>query len=142
MRVIECRSCGTPYRIKPQAFEDNAYPNKIHCVKCWSKPAKSSSVYVGSGKRSNHSSRSNTVFDKETGNEFQTVYEVGDSVFINTDKYGVLLVQILDTECWNNGEHIFYTVDAKGTVVDYVEEEEIFNSAEEATSSGAIIKVF
>lgn len=147
MRVIECRSCGTPHRIIPKNFEEREYPEKIRCIKCWSKSAykslssssSSSSVSVGSKKSS--SKRDSWVTDKDPGNEFQPTYEVGDSVFINTDKHGVLLCQVLDSECWDDGRHIFYSVDVKGTIVDYVEEKELFNTAKEA-KKGPTIKVF
>jgi hypothetical protein len=150
MKVVECRSCGSAHRIKPIKFQESEYPDGLNCYKCWSpavKP-KGTSVNVGgkykstgSGYSPTSTSYNQTSFptakDARSGLEVDCKYEVGDSVFINTDKYGVLLCQILDSEAWGV-EHIFYTLDAKGTSLDYIEEDEMYDTAAEANSCGEI----
>lgn len=148
MKLVECRSCGTARMIKPLMFQEHEYPDGITCHKCWNPPKKTTSVKVGGGSKSHTSHTSSktstggssfpTTKDPNSGWEISCKYEVGDSVFINTDKYGVLLCQILDSEAWGM-DHIFYTLDAKGKSLDYVEEEEMFETAEEANSAGQLV---
>jgi len=135
MRTVECRSCGTTRMIKPPKFQKSEYPDGISCHKCWSPtPSKSSYSVKVNATSSSSASSFPTATDRDSGMEMSCKYKVGDSVFIDTDKFGVLLCQILDSEAWGF-QHIFYTLDAKGTSIDYVEETEMFETAEEAKSS-------
>lgn len=146
MRQVSCRKCHTPQMIKGRLQQEAEYPDDVICYECWKPKEKSkSSVKVKTSKsgtwsssgHKNYSSQKNWTVDQESGLEVACKYEVGDSVFIHSDEYGVLLVQILDTEAWGI-ENIFYTLDVKGTVVDFIDEDDLFDTATEAAASPAV----
>lgn len=134
-KIVSCRSCGNDVEIKPLIFQSREYANNINCFQCWSASKAKSAVKTSTVNTSSSFDTSSTVPD------IYTKYEVGDSVFINTDKYGVLLCQILDVESYGTADSTWYSLDVKGKKVDFVDEDEMFISKLEATSSNKFLKL-
>lgn len=121
--IRNCRKCGVKIGIISFFEKDkSSYPNGVICFECWSAPAKTTvKVYNHSANHRDYSTESDSKF------------ETGDSVFVRTEKYGIILVQIIDCEIWPN--NVFYTLDIKGKIVDYVDEADLYASHFEANQS-------
>ena len=134
MNSIQCRKCNVKKVFTSGIVSsEREYPNGILCLDCWSNKSKGKSTFTSFSKTSSNGSSS---FPSKA-NDIVLKYEVGDSVFINTDKYGVLLCQIIDSEAYD-ANNIFYTLDAKGSPVSYIDELEVFDTAIDAKNSKTV----
>lgn len=149
---VECRECGKHIRIIAKRYNERTYNDGVRCIDCWNKSKKSlskksSSVQSASSKSSgtSYSDSYDDDYDKYTYDPnrfFDGKYSVGDQVYLNTDKHGVILCVIIDTESWGQGvEYNFYTLDVKGVSVDYIDEQDIHETYEDAVSSNYTVKV-
>ena len=141
----ECRECSKVFRIKESGSLTRSYKNGVRCIDCWldSKKTSESLSKTMTGGLYRFTKEDVAQPATESDNDFFLGdHSVGDKVYLNTNLYGVVEGSIVACEDFGyDGAYIFYAVDIKGVIIDYIDSLEVHKTKKEAESSVTITKI-